>query len=96
MKAKTLHNKNLKESLKNVLAKYEEANMVEHRYRTLRAALTVAYPKLIETTDKEVMLNFLQDVVYLDRQLRKETEGKQKLLKNILSQEKQIELGYGK
>ncbi len=95
MKSKTKHNNLLKESLKDVLFKYQEANMVEHRYRTLRTSLMVAYPKLIEGTDKEVMINFLQDAIYLDRQLRKETEGKQELLKTILSQEKQIELGYG-
>ena len=90
----TIHRKRLKTALQTTL-ELPEARLVENRYRTLRYALLEAYPNLINGTDKEVMLRFLKDAVYLDRLIRKETEGEQPLKKKILSQEYIIsELGY--
>jgi hypothetical protein len=90
----TIHRNRLKNALTNIL-KVPEARTVEYRYRTIRGALYEEYPKLIETTDREIMLNFIKDAVYLDRLLRLSTEGEQPLKKKILSQEFQVsQLGY--
>jgi hypothetical protein len=40
------------------------------------------------------MCDFLKDVVYLDRELRKKTQGEEDEIKEQLAQEKEIELGY--
>jgi len=94
MKGRTRHNKRLTEDLLVVLKCHQEASLVAFRYRTLLSALRNAYPSLTTSTSKEVLLEFLQDVIYLDRKLRKLTEGKDKENKKILSQEFQIrELG---
>lgn len=93
MKASTKYRNSLNSALQATLT-IEGADMVENRYRTLRYALLSQYPNLVNGTDKEVLLNFLKDAIYLDRKLRKLTEGKQVLKKEILSQEFQInELG---
>lgn len=94
MKSKTKYLLELNNELDKVINENQGADLVENRYRTMRLTLAKTYPNLIKTTDKEVMLQFLHDVVHLDRKLRRKTEGKQKLLKTILSQEKQIQLGY--
>lgn len=94
MKNKTKHLNALKDQMDEVLKAHPEASMVEHRYRTLRGSLVKAYPNLITNTDKEVMIQFIHDIVHLDRALRRKTEGKQKLKKTILSKEYQQGLGY--
>jgi len=94
MKSKTRHNNKLTEDLMVVLKCHKEASLVAFRYRTILSALRGAYPDLTTNTNKEVMLEFLRDVVYLDRKLRKLTEGKDGEQKEILSQEYQLnELG---
>lgn len=50
--------------------------------------------KFMETVDQKDMIEFLKDVVYLDRKIRLETEGKQEELKQQLAEAKQVELGY--
>lgn len=89
MKPYTKHRQTLKTALQDLL-KVKEARKVEMRYRVIRGALYKAYPNLITNTDRDLMLKFLKDVVYLDRQVRLLTEGEQKLEKEILSQDYQI------
>lgn len=94
MKSRTKHNTKLTESLLVVLKTHQEASLLAFRYRTLLASLRVSYPSLTSTTQKEVLLEFIRDTVYLDRKLRKLTEGKDKLNKEIHSQQYQLtELG---
>lgn len=71
------------------------ASDVEERYRSIRYTLLETYPNLIGSVSKETMCEFLRDVTFVDRLLRRQTEGKQNKLKTVLSQEFQIEnLGY--
>jgi len=98
MKPYTKHRQTLKTALQDIL-KVKEARKVEMRYRVIRGALYKTYPNLITNTDRDLMLKFLKDVVYLDRQVRLLTEGEQKLEKEVLSQDYQInvlnkEVGY--
>lgn len=68
---------------------HPEAKLVKNRYRTLKALLKEKYPDI--TVDDGV-IEFMRDVVYLDREIRKDSEGMEQELKTILSQEKQLEL----
>lgn len=90
MKEYTKYRQELKNALTDAL-NIEGARLVKNRYRTLRIAISAKYPNLVNGTDKEVMLNFLKDAIYLDRQLRKLTEGQEEETKEILSQNFQIE-----
>jgi hypothetical protein len=90
----TIAQKKLSHDLDMILTN-EEARLVKNRYRTIRKTLQYSWTALIDSVGKETMLNFLKDVVYLDRKLRLQTEGEEDELKEQLAQEKQIELGYG-
>lgn len=76
MKGYTIHRKKLKTALSKIL-EFKDARTVAYRYRTLRGALYEAYPELITNTSREVMLEFLKDAIFLDRILRKMTEGEE-------------------
>ncbi len=90
----THNHKALTEDLEHVLRTYPEAALVKNRYRTLRAALKTKYTGVISNVSKPVMLMFIRDIVYLDRKLRKLTEGIDDEVKEELSQEFQLEEGY--
>lgn len=77
--------------LANLLLGNESAKDVENRYRTIRYVLYDKYP-FLETLPKEEVLEFLKDVVFVDRECRSMTEGRQKPLKDLLEQEKIQEL----
>lgn len=79
----------IKERLAMTLKMTPEASKVENRYRAIRHALLPDYPTYL--ANKEISLAFLSEIVYLDRQLRKMTEGIDDEKKEILSQEFQIE-----
>ena len=90
----TRNHKALTEDLEEVLRNLPEAGLVRNRYRTLRMALNKKYTGIISNVSKPVMITFLRDVVYLDRKLRKLTEGKEEELKEELSEEFQLQEGY--
>ena len=77
--------------LANLLLGNESAKDVENRYRTIRYVLYDKYP-FLETLPKEEVLEFLKDVTFVDREVRKFTEGREEPLKTKLAQEKVIEL----
>lgn len=87
------HRKAIKNALVETL-KIEGSHLVVNRHRTIRHALISKYPNLINSVSKDVMTNFIKDVTYADRMLRKLTEGEEVEEKTILSQDFQInELG---
>lgn len=88
---KTLRREKYKSSLTKLLAERPEANKVDERYRVMRYVLNSEWTNLVNSVDKEVMYKFLQDVVYVDRLIRKQTEGQDNEQKTILSQEFQLE-----
>lgn len=85
------YQQSLTDELLKVHKEIPESKLVKNRYRAIRKALIKSYPKLINETNKEVMLQFIKDTVYLDRKQRKFTEGIEDEEKEILSQEYQIE-----
>lgn len=88
---RTLKIRYYRSRLANLLLGNESAKDVENRYRTIRYVLYDKYP-FLETLPKEQVLEFLKDVVFVDRECRKFTEGRQTELKNLLEQEKIQEL----
>lgn len=94
MKKETAFRREMKSALKIVFTENENAKLVKFRYNTLRATLLRFYPNLINSVEKDQFLEMLRAIVYLDRQIRLETEGMENETKEILSQEAQIDLGY--
>lgn len=88
------HTDNLTKELQSVLSLDPETHKVANRYRTIRMSLKSQYPGLISTIEKDSMLQFIKDIIFLDRKLRQLTEGEETKLKEQLSEEAQIELGY--
>lgn len=86
------YQKSLTEELTKLHEREPQSKLTQNRYRAIRVALIKDYPTLINGTDKEVMLNFLRDVVYLDRKQRLLTEGEEVEVKEELSQEYQVEV----
>lgn len=79
----------LRESLTKVLKTVPEASLLSKRYNALRAALFPFYPHLLE--NREVSLDFLKEIVFLDRIIRLETAGLDKENKIIAKQKFEIE-----
>ena len=87
MTEETRRKKSIKSALERILNEYPEAQKVSERYRLMRAVLSEEYGNLIKDTSKELMLQFLKDTVYIDRQIRYQTEGKDEDTKLELSQQ---------
>ena len=83
--------KNYKNNLIKLYAKYPEAKSVKQRYVVMRTILQREYPSLNSYKD-ESLEEILRDVVYIDRQIRKMTEGIETEEKTILSQSFQLEV----
>lgn len=95
--AKTIRQDTYKKSLTSLLDSNPEAHLVKNRYKVMMYLLNKEWSNLLSQTDKEVMKEFLKDVIYCDRKIRLETEGDDEEEKEILSQEFQVEeLGIGK
>lgn len=83
--------KHLREELSKTLS-LPDADKVVNRYRTIRYTLLKDYPTLL--ANKEVSLELIKDIVYLDRRLRIETQDIEEEEKKVLSQKYQLnELG---
>jgi hypothetical protein len=93
MKSRTIYNNKLKTSLHKTLNTVEGAKLTMYRNRTLRYSLREQYP-FIDTMPKELITNFIQDLLYLDRRLRKATENVDKSNKKRLATRTRIDLGY--
>ncbi len=93
--AKTLRRDSYKNSLKELFENRPDAKLVKNKYRAMRFILKSEWSNLLSQIEPASMENFLQDVTYVDRLIRKETEGVDQDIKDILEEEKQEELGYG-
>ena len=71
-----------------------EARKVKNRYKAIGALLKQKYPLIADNEDISAVMveNLLKDAIYLDRQIRLDTEGEEELEKKILSQDYQLEL----
>lgn len=75
-----------------LLKQYPEYRSVKKRYDAIALILQGKYPKIKK--NREVMARLFKDVVYIDRKLRAMTESEEVEEKKILSQERQLEMGY--
>lgn len=92
---KTFRRDTYKRELTKLLDEHPEARMVAKKYKVLAFILNKEHSAMMgKIKGGDSFINFLQDVIYIDRLIRKETEGVDDEKKKILSQEKQVELGY--
>lgn len=63
---------------------------VKHRYDTIKLLLQEKYPHIKEHDNTQM----LKDIIYLDRELRRATEGEESEEKQILEEEYLLENGY--
>lgn len=80
--------------IKKLLDENHDAHLVKNRYRSLRWFLIDKYAEIINVVGKDAMCDFLKDVTFLDRELRRHTEGEDQETKDELEEEKLTELGY--
>lgn len=72
---------------------FPESQLTKNRYKSLLHILVQKYPQM-KDLGSETMKEILRDADYLNRRIRWLTEGREKELKTILAQEKQVELFY--
>lgn len=87
---KTLRRETYKKTLKDLLEGHPEASKVKEKYRVLMYLLSREWKNLILSRENETMKDFLKDVIYADRLIRKQTEDIDEEEKEILSQEFQL------
>lgn len=78
----------------NLFKEYPDSKYVHMRWKAIYKLLEDRYPEIVKSAHYDKIFNFLKDADYLNRKIRWETEDIDKDKKKILSQEKQIELGY--
>lgn len=78
--------------LAKLLLEKKEAREVENRYRTIGYLLYEKHKHILDAHQKEEIREFMKDILWADREVRSFTEGMQKPLKNLLEQEKLVEL----
>ena len=87
MTEETRRKKSIKSALERILNEYPDAHKVSNRYWLMRAVLSEEYANLIKAVSRELMSQFLKDTVYIDRQIRYQTEGKDEDMKLELAQQ---------
>lgn len=75
---------------KELYEKAPQMKSVKKRYDSIKILLQQKYPWIKEHDN----IQMIKDIIYLDREIRRDTEGLEKRLKQKLSQEKQVDLGY--
>lgn len=78
-------------ALADLFATRPDAYRVANRYRVMRSVLLQEYID-VGVIEKEVMLEMLKDITFLDREIRLFTQGHEDELKDKLSAEKIVEL----
>jgi uncharacterized damage-inducible protein DinB len=82
-----------KKILQQILNKYPEARKTSGKYTAMARMAKQMYPVLADIPGR-TLTDIVFHVVNADRDWRTLTEGENKEEKEILSQQKQIELGY--
>lgn len=90
MKQKTIRQKKYKQDLEKLYTKYPEAKKVAERYKVMRIILGREWMSL-SNIEQKVLEDILKDAVYVDRLIRRMTEGEEEEEKEILSQQFQLE-----
>jgi len=90
MTNKTQRIKSIKSKVETIW-KNPKSHSLENHYKFMRMILQKEYPKTFENISPETIETMLQELVYLDRFLRRKREGNQNELKQELSNQfKQI------
>lgn len=82
---------NRTQRIKSIKSKVEsiwvnpKSHSLENHYKFMRLILQKEYPKTFESISPETIETVLQEMVYLDRFLRRKREGNQKELKEELA-----------
>lgn len=85
--------KNRTQRIKSIKSKVDKvwenpkSHSLENHYKFMRIILQREYPKTFEFLSPESIESMLQEMVYLDRFLRRKREGKQNTLKEKLANE---------
>lgn len=87
MKDRTLKLNKYKREVIKLVAENEDARLVKNRLKVLSFILSQEYPSLLENYSKESLIEILRDVLYIDRQIRRETIEFDQEQKKILSQQ---------
>lgn len=82
---KTRRRETYKKTVKNLLEVDPKARTIAQKYRVLAYTLSKEWPSKVEAS--ESFKSFLQDVVYIDRMIRKATEGEDEFNKKVASQQ---------
>ncbi len=90
MKQKTLRQNKYKSDLEKLYVKYPEAKQVKDRYKVMRTILGREWLSLSKI-EQNVLEDILKDAIYVDRLIRRMTEGVDEENKTILSQDFQLE-----
>lgn len=69
-----------------------KSHLLENHYKFMRKILVSNYPNSIGNISPETLEEILQDLIYMDRFLRRKREGTQNKLKDKLSKEFKKEL----
>lgn len=80
-------------SIQSLVDNYPDASLVKNKYKVITATILQRYPPLKEI-GKATVEAMVDDAIHLDRKWRQLTEGKDAENKKILSEKKQVELGY--
>lgn len=91
---KTLRNETYKKVLTDLVETNASARTVTKRYKVMRYVLSKEWSNFMNDLDPIKLEEFLKDAVYIDRQIRKVTEGDDQENKDIL-EEKFIEEELG-
>jgi hypothetical protein len=78
--------KQLKSRINDLFLSHPEAKLTENRYRAIRNVLLDKYP-FLNNHSVEMVMELLHDADLVGRTMRRMTEGDQKAIKQILSQE---------
>lgn len=89
---KTIRQETYKRALGELLASSKVAHTIAKRWKVLAFALSKEWPSKV--SPESSFYSFLEDVVYIDRKIRKLTEGDDQENKDIAEQEWQIENGF--
>lgn len=83
----------INKAIETMVSRYPDASLVKNKYKVISASIMQCYP-VTKDLGRATMEAIIDDAIHLDRKWRQLTEGKDQENKKILSQEKQIELGY--
>ena len=87
MNQRTYKLKIYKEEVSKLFKEKPQAEKLENHYKCLYYILKKRYPKAFNEISRLTLDEILYDTVYLDRYLRRQRQGKQNKIKNILARD---------